>query len=224
MSLCDRDYSRSKLLQEVAFVKKFITPLLTDSIVTLTTAARILLPIAGVKYVHTRNEIRGNGRLPSCQTICHSLEKQMIVRHVTECKYDNKHDTGTLPAKRCRCTTACVSPTVTANSINLPNLESGNAYNKMEVVNIMLKVPECNHSCCYSRSDSEASTEIQYSMLQNFYLLCAGKPCKGSNNKEKAEFTAKNKIPKKGMLREALVGTRNKILIAFECRLLKNSI
>ncbi len=38
------------------------------------------------------------------------------------------------------------------------------------------------YSCCYGRSDSEASTEIQYSMLQNFYLLSAGKPCKGSNN------------------------------------------
>jgi hypothetical protein len=94
----------------------------------------------------------------------------------------------------------------------------------MEVMNIMLKVPECTHSCCYGRSDSEASTEIQYSMLQNFYLSSAGKPCKGSNDKEKAEFTAKNTIPKKGMLSEALVGARNKILIAFECRLIKNSI
>jgi hypothetical protein len=43
-------------------------------------------------------------------------------------------------------------------------------------------------------------------------------------DKEKAEFRAKNKIPKKGTLSEALVGTKNKILIAFECRLIKNSI
>jgi hypothetical protein len=56
-AVCDRDYSRAKLLQEVAFVKKFIIPLLTDSIVALTTAATILSPIAGVKYVHARNEI-----------------------------------------------------------------------------------------------------------------------------------------------------------------------
>jgi hypothetical protein len=40
-------------------------------------------------------------------------------------------------------------------------------------------------------------------------------------DKEKAEFTAKNKIPKKGTLTEALVGARNKILIAFECRQIK---
>ena len=43
-------------------------------------------------------------------------------------------------------------------------------------------------------------------------------------DKEKAEFTAKNKIPKKGTLTEALVGARNKILIAFECRQINNSI
>jgi hypothetical protein len=39
---------------------------------------------------------------------------------------------------------------------------------------------------------------------------------------EKPEFTAKSKIPKKGTLREALVGERNKILIAFDCRQKKN--
>jgi len=125
MSLCDRDYSRSKLLQEVAFVKKFIMPLLTDSIVTLTTAARILSPIAGVKYDHARNEIKRKREVAiMSNNSSYSLEKQMIVRHVTECKYNNKHDTGTPPAKRCRRTTACVSPTVTTNSINLPNPES----------------------------------------------------------------------------------------------------
>ncbi len=129
-------------------MKRFIIPLLTDSIVTLTTAARILLPIAGVKYVHARNEIKRKREVAiMSNNSSYGLEKQMIVRHVTEeCKYNKKHDTGTPPAKRCRCTTACVSPTITANSINLPNPDSGNAYNKMEVVNIMLKVPECTHT------------------------------------------------------------------------------
>ncbi len=56
MAVCDRNYSRSKLLQDVAFVKKFVIPLLKDSINIITTAARILLPIAEVKYVHERNE------------------------------------------------------------------------------------------------------------------------------------------------------------------------
>jgi len=55
-AICDRDYSRSKLLQDVAFVKKFIIPLLKESIKTVTTAATVLSPLARVKYVHERNE------------------------------------------------------------------------------------------------------------------------------------------------------------------------
>jgi hypothetical protein len=43
-------------------------------------------------------------------------------------------------------------------------------------------------------------------------------------NAEKPEFTAKSKIPKKGTLPEALVGERDKILIAFNSRQIKNSI
>ena len=96
----------------------------------------------------------------------YSLEKQMIVRHVTECKYNNKHDTGTPPAKRCRRTTACVSPTVTANSINLPNPESGNAYNKMEVVNIMSKVPERTHI-------HAATVEVILKHQQKYNIPCS---------------------------------------------------
>jgi hypothetical protein len=41
---------------------------------------------------------------------------------------------------------------------------------------------------------------------------------------EKPEFTAKSKIPKKGTQTEALAGKRNKILIAFDCRQIKNLI
>jgi len=165
-AVCDRDYSRAKLLQEVSFVKKFIITLLTDSIVTLTTAATILSPIAGVTYVHARNEIKRKREAAMSNNSSYSLEKQMIVGHVTECKYNNKHDTRTPPAKRCRQTTACVSPTVTANSINLPNPESGNAYNKMEVVNIMSKVPERTHI-------HAATVEVILKHQQKFNIPCS---------------------------------------------------
>jgi hypothetical protein len=40
-------------------------------------------------------------------------------------------------------------------------------------------------------------------------------------DRDNPEFTAKNKIPKKGSTSEALLGVRNKILIAFECRQIK---
>jgi len=140
-AVCDRDYSRSKLLMDVAFVKKFIIPLLKDSIKTITTAATVLSPIARVKYVHERNESKRKREVAMSKKSSYSLEKQMIVWHVTEGKNNNKHDIGTPPAKRYRHGTACVSPIVSADSINLPNPESGAAYNRMEVVNIMLKIP-----------------------------------------------------------------------------------
>ena len=65
-----------------------------------------------------------------------------------------------------RLLTACVSPTVTANSINLPNPESGNAYNKMEVVNIMSKVPERTHI-------HAATVEVILKHQQKFNIPCS---------------------------------------------------
>jgi hypothetical protein len=65
----------------------------------------------------------------------------MIVWHVTDGRNNNKHDTDTPPAKRYRRSPAYVSPTDTNDSINLPTPKSGTAYNKIEAVNILLKVP-----------------------------------------------------------------------------------
>jgi hypothetical protein len=147
-AVCDRDYSRSKLLQDVAFVKKFVIPLLKDSINTITTTARILSPIAGVKYVHGWNKNKRKLEGALFKNSSYSLPKEMIVRHVTEGQNNNKLYSVTPPAKRSRHTTACVSPIVTADSINLPTPESGTAYTKSEVVNIMSKVPVGHvHSC-----------------------------------------------------------------------------
>ena len=65
----------------------------------------------------------------------------MIVRHITEgTKINNKHDTSTPPAKRYCRSAVCVSPTVIEQSINLPAPQSGTAYNKIEVVAILLKI------------------------------------------------------------------------------------
>ena len=74
-AVCDRDYSRSKLLQDVAFVKKFIIPLLKDSINTITTAATVLSPIAGVKYVHERNENKRKREVAMFK-ICHTVYRR----------------------------------------------------------------------------------------------------------------------------------------------------
>ncbi len=140
-AVCDCNYSRAKLFQDVAFVKKFVIPLLKDSIGTIPTAARILLPIAGVKYVHERNENKMKWEVAMSRSPSLSLQKEMNVWHVTDGRNNNKHDTSTPPAKRYRCSGACVIPTDTHDSIYLPTPESGTAYNKIEVVNILPKVP-----------------------------------------------------------------------------------
>jgi len=85
-AICDRDYSRSKLRQDAAFIKKFIIPLLKESIKSITTAATVLSPIAGVKYVHERNENKRKREVAMSKNLSYSLQKEMIVRHITEGK------------------------------------------------------------------------------------------------------------------------------------------
>jgi hypothetical protein len=106
------------------------------------------LPIAGLKYVHERNENKRKQEVAMSKSPSLSLQKEMIVQHVTDSRNNNKPDTNTPPAKRYRCSRACVSPTDIADSINIPTPKSGAAYNKIEVVNILLKVPVGDiHSC-----------------------------------------------------------------------------
>jgi hypothetical protein len=122
-------------------VKKFVIPLLKDSIGTITTAARILSPIAGVKYVHQRNENKRKREVAMSKSPSLSLQKKMIVWYVTDGRKNNKHDTNTPPAKRYHRSCACVSPTDANDSINLPTPKSGTTYNKIEEVNILSEVP-----------------------------------------------------------------------------------
>lgn len=122
-------------------MKKFVIPLLKNSINTIITAARILSPIARVKYVHDRNENKRKLEVAMFQNSSYSLPKEMIVRHVTENQNNNKLYSVTPPAKRSCQTTPRVSPIVTDDSINLPTPENRIAYTKSEVVNIMSKVP-----------------------------------------------------------------------------------
>jgi hypothetical protein len=81
-AVCDRDYSRSKLFQDVAFVKKFVIPLLKDSINTITTAARILSPIAGVKFVHDRNKNKRKLEVAMFKNLSYSLPKESEVVNI----------------------------------------------------------------------------------------------------------------------------------------------
>jgi hypothetical protein len=48
--------SWNEFLKKAPFVKKFVIPLLLDSIITITASAKNLSPIPGSKYVHQCNE------------------------------------------------------------------------------------------------------------------------------------------------------------------------
>ncbi len=101
-------------------MKKFVIPLLKDSIGTITTAARILLPIAGVKYIHEWNENKKKREVAMSKSPSLSLQKEMIDWHVTDGRNNNKHDTHTPPAKRYRRSPACVSSSGTAYNCHRP--------------------------------------------------------------------------------------------------------
>ena len=62
---------------------------------TMTTAARILSPIVGVKYVHQRNESKRKRDVAFSKNTTHSLNKEMIVRHVIDGIHNNKKNIGT---------------------------------------------------------------------------------------------------------------------------------
>jgi hypothetical protein len=63
----------------------------------------------------------------------------MIVRHVKAIKNNNKIVDVTPAAKRHRRSTVCVSPIDNCN-VHLLDPKGGSGYNRMEVVNIMLKI------------------------------------------------------------------------------------
>jgi hypothetical protein len=132
--------SWNKLLEKASFVKKFIIPLFLDTIITITAAAKNLSIIPGSKYVHQRNETKRKWEIALSSNTTLTPGEEMIVRHVKAIKHNNKMVDVTPAVKQHRCSTICVSPTDNSN-VHLLAPESGSGYNKMEVVNIMLKIP-----------------------------------------------------------------------------------
>jgi hypothetical protein len=132
--------SRNKLLEKASFVKKFVIPLLLDTIITITAAAKNLSPIPGSKYVHQCNETKMKWEIALSDNSTLTPGEEMIVRHVKAIKNNNKIVDVTPAAKRHHRSTACVSPTDNCN-VHLPDPEGGSGYNRMEVVNIMLRIP-----------------------------------------------------------------------------------
>jgi hypothetical protein len=124
-----------------SFIKKFVIPLFSNTIITITAAAKNFSPISGSKYVHQCNETKRKQEIELSNNTTLTPGEEMIVRHVKAIKHNNKMVDVTPAAKRHRRSTACVSPTDTLDIIILPTPTSGKAFNKTEVMNLMLKVP-----------------------------------------------------------------------------------
>jgi hypothetical protein len=145
-AISERTSSRKKLLEKASFVKKFVIPLFLDATITITSAAKNLSPISGSKYVHQRNETKRKQENEVSNNTTLTPGEEMIVRYVKAIKHNNKMVDVTPAAKQHRRSTACVSPTDTFDIITLPAPTSGKTFNKIEVVNLMSKVP-VGHIC-----------------------------------------------------------------------------
>jgi hypothetical protein len=76
-----RTSSRNKLLKKASFVKKFVIPLFSDTIITITAAAKNLSPIPGSKYVHQCNETKRKQEIELSNNTSLTPGEEMIVRH-----------------------------------------------------------------------------------------------------------------------------------------------
>jgi hypothetical protein len=98
----DRTSSQNKLLKKASFVKKFVIPLFSDTIITIIAIAKNLSPISGSKYVHQCNETKRKGEIELSNNTTLTLGEEMIVRHVKAIKHNNKMVDVTPAAKRHR--------------------------------------------------------------------------------------------------------------------------
>jgi hypothetical protein len=86
----DHTSSRNKLLEKAFFVKKCVLPLFSDTIITITAAAKNLSLIYGSKYVHQRNETKRKWEIALSNNTTLTPGELMIVRHVTAIKHNHK--------------------------------------------------------------------------------------------------------------------------------------
>jgi hypothetical protein len=136
----DHTSSCNKLLKKASFVKKFVIPLFSDNIITITATEKNLSPIPGSNYVHQCNETKRKQEIELSNNTTITPGEEMIVRHVKAIKHNNKMVDVTPAEKQHRLSTACVSPTDNSN-VHLPAPKRGSGYSKMEVVNIILELP-----------------------------------------------------------------------------------
>jgi hypothetical protein len=118
----------------------------------------------------------------------------MIVRHVKAIKHNDKMVDVTPAAKQHCHSTACVSPTDNSN-VHLPAPKSGSGYSKMEVVNIMLKLPVKDGSLWAATLKAIAEHQKKHNVLccaKTIYCLLKRH---ANGNAISGQFTGKGRPP-----------------------------
>ncbi len=133
----DRTSSRNSLFEKSSFTKKIVIPLMSDSIINITAAAKVLSPVSGVNYVHHRKECKRKQKILFSKSSTLSPGEELIVQYLKDSQHNNQKNNRTPPTTRqCRIH-ACISPTENSDAVELPDPESGKAYTKGEIVNIL---------------------------------------------------------------------------------------
>jgi hypothetical protein len=91
----DRTSSCIKLLDKSCFVKVFVIPLISDSIVSVTTAAKIMPPVSGIKYVHDCKECKRKWEMLSTKCSILSPGEDLIVHHMKDSQHNSQKEKGT---------------------------------------------------------------------------------------------------------------------------------
>ena len=92
------------LLEKSSFIKKNVIPLMSDSIVNITEAAKVLSPVPGIKYVHHRKECKRKQEILFSKSSTLSHGEELIVQYVKDSQHkNNRQNNWTPPTKRqCR--------------------------------------------------------------------------------------------------------------------------
>ena len=98
----------------------------------------MLSPVPGIENVHHRKECKRKQEILYSKSSTLSPGEELIVQYVK----DSQHKNSRTPPTKCQCRIhACISPAENSDAVELPNPESGEAYTKSDIVNILSNLP-----------------------------------------------------------------------------------
>ncbi len=92
---------------EVCLCEKIVIPLISDSIVSITTAAKILSPVSGIKFVHDHKECKRKQEFLSTKSSILSSGEELIVHHMKDSQQNSQKEKRT-PASKWQRNQSCL--------------------------------------------------------------------------------------------------------------------